>query len=242
MAVEPRIIPGRAERRFYTGAATIAALLVFVGFAHSYYLKPIFGAPIWAPVMTPILHLHGALMTSWILLFLIQTRLIATRRTPLHRRVGVFGGFLAATMIVVGSLLAITQAKLGRSPEPGGALRFLVIPLGDLLVFGLLIGIGLYFRNRVQIHRRLMLLATLSILAAAVARIPIGLIQNGGPLVFYGITDLFILACVGYDTAKNRRLNPAFAMGALFVIVSHPLRLMLSGTNAWLHVATWLTR
>ena len=242
MATEPRIIKGNGERRFYTGAAIVAALLVFAGFAHSYYLKPIFGAPVWAPVMTPLLHLHGLIMTSWIVLFVIQARLIATRRTPLHRRLGVFGGILAATMVVVGTVMAIHQAKIGRPPGPPGALRFLVVPLGDLLVFGILIGIGLYFRNRIQIHRRLMLLATLSIMAAAIARIPIGFIQNGGPLAFYGLTDLFILACVGYDTAKNRRLHPAFALGALLIIASQPLRIAFAGTNTWLHIATWLTR
>lgn len=242
MAVEPRIIPGRADRRFYTCAAIVAALLVFAGFAHSYYLKAVFGAPTFAPVMTPLLHLHGLVMTSWFLLFVVQARLIATRRTPLHRRVGVFGGLLAATMLVVGTVLAITQAKLGRPPGPPGALGFLVVPLGDMLVFGLLVGTGLYFRNRVQIHRRLMLLATLSILAAAIARIPIGFIANGGPLVFYGLADLFVLACVVYDTVKNRRLHPAFALGALFVIASHPLRLMLAGTDTWMRFAIWLTR
>lgn len=242
MAVEPRMIKGNAERRFYTGAAIVAALLVFVGFARSYYLKTVFGAPSFAPVMTPLLHLHGLVMTSWILLFVVQQRLIATRRTPLHRRVGVFGGLLAATMIVVGTVLAITQAKLGRPADPPGPLGFLVIPLGDLLVFGVLIGIGLYFRNRVQIHRRLLLLATLSILAAAIARIPLGFIAKGGPPLFYGLTDLFILVCLGYDTAKNRRLHPAFALGALFIIASQPLRIALAGTNMWLHFATWLTR
>jgi hypothetical protein len=243
MAVESRIVKGSGERRFYTAAAIIAALLVLVGFARSYYLKSIFGAPVWAPVMTPLVHLHGALMTSWIVLFVVQTALIATRRTRIHRRLGVFGGLLAATMIIVGPTLAIHQAKIGRPAAfPGGPLRFLVIPLGDMVVFAVLVAIGLYFRNRPQIHRRLMLLATLSFLAAAIARIPIGFIETGGPLVFYGLLDLLILAIVVYDTVKNRRLHPAFSLGALFIIASHPLRIMLAGTNAWLHVATWLAR
>jgi hypothetical protein len=242
MGVEPRIIKGSADQRFYTGAAIVAALIVLAGFARSYYLKiPLGGPPPWAPVMSPLLHMHGLVMTSWFLLFVVQARLIATRRTPLHRRLGVFGGLLAATMLVLGTVLAITQAKLGRTPGPP-PLKFLVIPLGDLLVFGILVGLGLYLRNRPQIHRRLMLLATLSILGAAVARLPIGFIETGGPLVFYGLVDLCVLACVAYDTVKNRRLHPAFALGALFIIASHPLRLMLAGTDTWMQFATWLTR
>lgn len=241
MAVEPRIIQRGAERRFYTFAAIAAALIVFAGFAHSFYLRTVVGAPPWAPPMSPLLHVHGLVMSSWFLLFLIQARLIATRRTPLHRRLGVFGGVLAATMLVLGTVVAITQAKLGRSPGPP-PLRFLVVPLGDMLVFGVLVGAGLYFRNRVQIHRRLMLLATLAILGAAISRIPIGFIETGGPLVFFGLIDLFVLACVAYDTVKYRRLHPAFAFGALFIIASHPLRLMLAGTEIWMRFATWLTR
>jgi hypothetical protein len=240
MAVESRILSGGPERRFYTFAGVAALLIVLAGFAHSFYLRAVIGPPVWAPAMSPLLHVHGLVMTSWFVLFLIQARLIATRRTPLHRQLGVFGGVLAATMLVLGTVVAITQAKLGRTPGPP-ALQFLVVPLGDMLVFGVLIAIGLYFRNRVQIHRRLMLLATLAILGAAIARIPIGLIANGGPLAFFGLTDLCIIVCVAYDTIKHRRLHPAFAFGALFIIASHPLRLMLAGTGMWMRFATWLT-
>jgi len=241
MAVESRIIQSGGERRFYTFAAIAAALIVFAGFAHSFYLRAVIGAPPTAPMLSTLLHIHGLVMTSWFFLFVVQARLIAIRRTPLHRRLGVFGGLLAATMIVLGTVVAITAAKRD-SPSGPAPLRFLVIPFGDLLVFGVLIGLGLYFRNRVQIHRRLMLLATLSILAAAIVRIPFGFIANGGPLVFFGLTDLFVLACVAYDTVKYRRLHPAFAFGALFIIASHPLRLMLAGTETWMRFATWLTR
>ena len=241
MAVEPRIVRGGAERRFYTIAAIGAALIVFAGFAHSFYLRAVIGAPSWAPAMSLLLQVHGLVMTSWFLLFVVQARLIATRRTPLHRRLGVFGGVLAATMLILGTVVAITQAKLGRSPGPP-PLAFLVVPLGDMLVFGVLVGAGLYFRNRVQIHRRLMLLSTLAILGAAIARIPLGFIATGGPLVFFGLTDLCIAGCVAYDTWRHRRLHPAFALGALFIVASHPLRLMLAGTSQWMQFATWLTR
>src|SRR6266404_5808899 len=86
----------------------------------------------------------------------------------------------------------------------------------------------------------LMLIAAVNLLAPAIARIPLHFIETGGPLAFFGLTDLCLLACVGFDTIKNRRLHPAFLWGTLLVIASQPLRLMLSGTDIWLRFATAL--
>jgi hypothetical protein len=87
------------------------------------------------------------------------------------------------------------------------------------------------------IHKRLMLLASLSLLTAAIARIPLQFILTGGPLVFFGLTDLLIFGFVVFDTVKNRRLHPAFLWGTLLIVVSQPVRLLLSGTEAWMQFA-----
>jgi len=109
------------------------------------------------------------------------------------------------------------------------------------LVFAILIGTALYFRRgRLDIHKRLMLLAAVNLLAPAIARIPLHFIETGGALAFFGLTDLCLLACLAYDTIKNRRLHPAFLWGTLLVIASQPLRLMLAGTDVWMRFATML--
>ncbi|MGH9969888.1 MAG: hypothetical protein ACREBG_19130 [Pyrinomonadaceae bacterium] len=126
---------------------------------------------------------------------------------------------------------------LPRGPPP---LQFLVIPLGDVLVFAILIGTALYFRRRMQIHKRLMLLAAVNLLTPAIALIPLRFIETGGPLVFFGLTDLCLVACVVFDTVKNRRLHPAFLWGTLLVVASQPLRLMLAGTDTWMRFAASL--
>jgi hypothetical protein len=113
--------------------------------------------------------------------------------------------------------------------------------MGDMLVFAILIGTALYFRRgRLDIHKRLMLLAAVNLMAPAIARIPLSFIANGGPLAFFGLTDLCILTCVAVDTIRNRRLHPAFLWGTLFVILAQPLRLMLAGTDVWLRFAAAL--
>ena len=156
------------DRRFFTGMAIAAALTVFIGFAPTYYLRGVFGA---AP-LTTLVHVHGAVATAWILLFLTQTSLIAARRTDLHRRLGVVGAVLAPLLLVVGYLTAIESARLGHTP-PGGPppLAFLAVPIGTLLVFAILVGAGLAQRRRSETHKRLMLLATIAILTPAIARL-----------------------------------------------------------------------
>lgn len=237
MAIDHKVRPSGVDRRFYTWAAIAAALIVFAGFARSYYLKGAFGSP----ALAPLVHLHGVVMTLWFALFVVQVRLIAARRTDLHRRLGVFGAALAALIVVVGVTTAINAARNGVSPGPP-PLVFLVIPLGDMLVFASLVSIGLYFRRRTDIHKRLMVLASLGILGAAIARLPIGFIETGGPLVFFGLVDLCVLIAVAYDSLRNRRLHPAFLWGTLFIIVLQYGRLILAGTPAWMRFAEWLVR
>jgi len=210
---------------------------VFAGFARTYYLRPFFTT---APLM-PLLHLHGFVFTSWLVLFVAQTTLVAAHRTDIHRRLGVVGGVIASLMIILGVTTAIIRAKQGATPTPGvSPLSFLVIPLGDMLVFAILVGAGFYFRRRADVHKRLMLLATISILAAAIARLPFALMQAGPP-AFFGLTDVFVVACIAYDLITLKRIHRATALAALLIIASQPLRLILGGTHAWLAFATWLT-
>lgn len=223
------------DRRLYTWGALVAIAIVFAGFARTYFLKTSFGTP----ALSTLVHAHGFVMTLWFVFFLMQVRLVAMHRTDLHRRTGVLGAFIAVAVLIVGVATAITAAKLGKTPGPP-PLIFLVIPLGDMLVFALLVSAGLYFRSRSDVHKRLMLLSCVGILTAAVSRIPIDFIQAGGLPMFFGLTDLIVLSCVAYDTVKHRRLHPAFGWGMLLIVLSQPARLLLSGTPAWQQFASWL--
>jgi hypothetical protein len=229
----------RRERVFYTGMAVAFIITVFAGFARTYYLRPYFGTP----PLTPLLHLHGVVFTSWLVLFVVQATLVAARRVNVHRRLGIVGAAVAVLMVLIGSATAIIRAKLVEVP-PGGPspLVFLTIPLGDMLVFASLVGAGFYFRRRGDVHKRLMLLATISILPAATARLPFAFIQQVGPLAFFGLADLFIVPCLIYDLAARGRVHRATAWGGLLIVASQPLRLLIGGTHAWLSFADWLTR
>jgi hypothetical protein len=240
MAVNTAAMPSttRRTRYFYVGMAIAVAATVFAGFSRTYFLKLHYGSP----PLDVLRHAHGLVFTSWVVLFLAQTTLVAARRTDIHRRLGILGAVLAALVIIMGTATAILRAKAGATPIPEvSPLAFLAIPMVDMLVFAILVGAGLYFRRKPDVHKRLMTLATIALLSAPIARLPFSLLKAGPP-AFFGLTDLFIVAMLLYDLATRRRVHPATAWGGVFIVASQPLRLMLSGTPAWLAFAGWLTR
>jgi hypothetical protein len=239
MAVHPRIITvRRRERLFYVGMALAILITVFAGFSRSYFLKAQFGTP----PLSLLLHVHGLVFTSWILLFLTQTTLVAARRTDIHRRLGVFGGVLAALVVIVGTTTAIIRVKQGATVPGVPPLSFLAVPLFDMVVFAILISAALYYRRRADVHKRLMTLATIALLPAPIARLPLEMVREGGLPVIFGLADLFLVICLIYDLIIWRKIHRATAWGGLIILASQPLRLVLSGTTAWLALAGWLTR
>jgi hypothetical protein len=152
------------------------------------------------------------------------------------------GALLAALLVIVGTATAILRVKGGSAPIPGvPPLAFLAIPLFDMVVFSILVGAGLYYRHRADVHKRLMLLATIALLSAPIARLPLELLKSGPP-AFFGLTDLFIVAVLVYDVVTTRRVHPATILGGLVIVVSQPLRLMIAGTPPWMAFAGWLTQ
>ncbi len=237
MQAVPAITRRRRERWFYLSMSIATVITVFAGFSRTYYLRPYYNT---APLI-PLLHLHGLVFSSWLALFLIQTTLVAAHRTDIHRRLGILGGVIAALMVLIGFTTAVIRASQGATPVPGvSSLSFLVIPLGDIFVFAVLVGAGFYYRRRPDVHKRLMMLATISILAAAIARLPFAIMQAGPP-AFFGFTDVFVVACVLYDLITLKRIHRATLVAGLFIIASQPLRLILGGTHLWLAFAGWLT-
>jgi len=225
---------------FYSGMALAMALTVFIGFARTYYLSSYFGThtTISGGALTTLIHVHATLFTSWVLLFIVQTALVATHRVAIHRRLGIAGAVLAALMVSAGCAVAIASARRGSAPPGVDPLSFLAIPLGDMLMFSVFVTLGILLRRNQEAHKRLMLLAFISILAAATARWP-GVLAHG-PFAFYGMAMLFVAAAVIYDVLTRRRVHPAYIWGGAALAASVPLRLMLSGTPAWHRVAETL--
>lgn len=239
-AAVPRAI-GRHDRLFYGGIAIAAAVLAVVGFAPTYYLRFLDGGPtatISGGAFSTLLHVHGALFTAWVLLFVVQTALIATRRVAVHRKLGVLGAILAAAMVAAGVLSGIALARRGGAPPGINPLAFLAIPLGDMVMFAGFVATALLWRRDKESHKRLMLLAYASILAAPAARLP-GVLPLG-PLAFYAIGFLIVVAGAIYDQVSRGRVHRVYRWGGGLLLLSVPVRLAISGTSAWHAVASWL--
>lgn len=228
-----------SERRFYTGMAIAILITVFVGFGRSFFLRPLFpGHP--AP-SEPIFYVHGIAFTLWILLFVAQVSLVSVGNVRLHKRIGPFGAALVIAMVVLGVLGALTAAgrATGFVNIPVPPLQFLAIPLFDMILFLAFVVLAFVYRGDPQRHKRWMLLATLNLITAAIARWP--LISTLGPLAYFGITDLFVVALAIWDFNSSGRLHRVTLVGGLLLIISQPLRLVISGTAGWLIFARWAT-
>lgn len=229
--------PTGADHRLWAWVAGSAALIVFAGFARSFY----FGALSSAPPLSPLMLTHGIVMSLWFLLLLVQLRLVAVGRTDLHRRLGAIGAILLVAILWVGAALTIDMGRRGFSPAPEVTpTMFMAVPAFDLLVFAGLVVAALWQRRRSDVHKRLMLLATLSILSPAIARLPIDAVRLGGLPVIFGLMAVAVLACIVIDTWRHRRLHPAFGWGGAFVLLSVPARIAVAGTEAWKRIATAL--
>lgn len=232
------------DRIFYSGMSIIMAFVVLVGFAPTYYLRVFSpgtaGATISGASITPLIHMHAALFSSWVLLFVVQTSLIASRRVRTHRLLGIGGAVVAILMVIAGFTTAVASARAGAAPPGVDPLVFLVIPLFDIVLFAGFVGTALWLRRQKESHKRLMLLAYISIITAAVARLP-GVLPLG-PLGFYGLTFLLLLAAVLYDFSTRRKVHPVYKWGGALLVLSVPGRLALSTTGAWKTFAEFLTR
>jgi hypothetical protein len=228
-----------SERKFYTGMAIAILISVLIGFARSFFLRPLFPGHPSPP--EPIFYVHGVIFTSWILLFMVQVSLIAKGRPDLHRKIGPFGGVLVIVMVVIGLLSALHAGSRasGFVGIPVPPLQFMAVPFFDMILFATFISMAFLRRHKLQSHKRWMLLATLNLITAAIARWPV--VNALGPLAYFAITDLFIVALGVWDFRSRGRLHRVTLWGGLVLIISQPLRLMISGTSAWQVFAGWAT-
>jgi len=228
-----------SERRFFTGMALALLVTVIVGFSRSFFLRPLF--PDWPSPSETIFYVHGAVFSAWIVLLVVQATLVAGSRTELHRRIGPFGAVLAVAMVVLGTIGALVAARrvTGFTQVPVPPLQFLAIPLFDMVLFAAFVSLAIANRRNPQAHKRWMLLATVNLVTAAIARWP-GVFALG-PLAFFALTDLFVIALAVWDFRTRGRLHPVTLWGGLLTIVSQPLRLVVSSTEGWLAFARWAT-
>ncbi|MQA30783.1 MAG: hypothetical protein GEU82_13275 [Luteitalea sp.] len=217
--------PARGARVFHAGMAVAFLLTTFAGFAPTYFLRGLSDRP----PLSPLLHVHGLVFTSWLLLLLTQTVLVARYRVDWHRRLGIAGAVLAAVMVPLGIMAGIAGARHGIITGGSEPLVFLIFPLGQMVLFAAFVGAAVWKRRQPESHRRLILLSTAVVVTPAISRIPF--VPN--PIAALGLSTLFVAAGIVHDWRSRGRVHPVYIWGGLIILVSGPVRFALGQTGAW---------
>ncbi len=229
MADESVVVPAASPKtsgNFFVWMAGLLLLINLVGFSPSFFLKEFLGTP-ELPLRT---HIHGGIFTSWFVLFFVQTALISRGNFKFHRRVGTVGALLAVVMVTSGLIMIYVGAMVYHDPDSGVSLEMTTTFVwGNLVLlsaFAIFASLGISFRRRPEAHKRLMLLASLSMMGQSLGRIgKFPLLQLVEPAflneVIFGLGGLFLLllTLVVFDLLIRRRPHPVSLSGAPLLLV-----------------------
>jgi hypothetical protein len=205
----------RTDRSFFVGMALAIVMVDAVGFTLA-FLK----TNIAEELHSTWVKVHVILFTSWIILFFAQTLLVASQRTDLHRRLGMAAIGVAAGMI---GITAISGISTFLNSPPRSALEHFMLEFVvhvDMIDFTILAIAGIMFRRRdVEIHKRLMFMATVTV----AIRFPMLGRALKTDIPHFIDQDLFVLAGIAYDLISRRKVNPAYIWGGLVILIMPPL-------------------
>ena len=221
----------RGDRLFYSAMALGIAALTFWGFAPTFFLSRWMTAPPTTPAWTPLLYLHGGVFTAWMLLLVVQPLLVGARNLRLHRRLGYAGAGLAAAMVVVGNAVAVRAINHGFAgiPDP---VAFYAVPFFTLNAFAVTMLFAIAWRNRAEAHKRLILLANVGLVGAAIARLPFDWLA-AYPIAAVFLANYIIFAGALYDWRTRGRVHPVWTRGGLAMLASQLIMVPVMGSGWW---------
>jgi hypothetical protein len=228
------------RERTFAALVTMAILaVVLIGFSRSFFLRPLYaGPPDWA-AKEPIFYFHAAVFAAWFGLLGVQVALIRVRNVSLHRKLGYAGAVIGLLVVVAG-----TYASLRAANRPGGFIgvplppdQFLTVPLLGMALFGAFVALGVMWRRQAARHKRMMLLAGISLMGAPVARIT----SMIAPLSFPPLETTVYLVLIGllllWDAMTERRLRADSLVGGVAIVGLNAAALPFGATALWLSIA-----
>ena len=226
-------------RYFYFYMALACIAVAFLGFAPTYWVPMASGK---VPPM-PVVHFHGMLFFAWTLYLAFQSWLAASGQVARHRTIGMIGVSLATAMTIFGFLVAVNAMKrsaaLGLTDE---GIAFAIVPLSGILFFAVAFTLAVANVRRPEIHKRLMLLAGISLLDAAVARWFLTFLAPPGPLgpppvpVTIApalVAYLLLVAAMVFDWRTRGRPHPVYVYGGIALVAVKLLNWPISTTPLW---------
>ena len=233
LVVESPVIEKRSGRTgehvFFWGMSSLVALIVFVGFARTYYLAGIFDAK---PLAAPVVHVHAAVFSCWIALLVVQSSLVGTGHTGIHRRLGLIGLGLAPAMVILGILVAVEMLnRFASTPSVDSPLIF-AVALSEITGFAVPIFFAFRFRRRSAIHKRLILIGTIATTTAGFGRWPVAfLLHKPLPAMLAAFT--LLVALIAFDLRWTGKVQRATLLGSAWVVVIELSGFAVGHTGAW---------
>lgn len=232
-----------AERKFYSRMAILLVVVVFLGFAPSFYLRgvvPEYPRP--NPTLPPAVIFHGLMFTLWMALLVTQTQLVSTRRVETHMKLGKAAMLLAIALIPVMYLTAVWAVPRESHPPFTDSLNWTAIPLAVIPAFAFLVYEAWRRRKQAQWHKRLMLSATIMFAAGpGFSRIPLA------PPTFWGFTiqllvgtALLFMPLFIWDRRSDGKVHPATWTGYAVATAAAIVPLALIYTHSWAGIAAKL--
>ncbi len=232
---------GITGRFFFVLMASAVIITVFAGFAPTFYLRSAFTQ---TRPMSILLHVHGIVFSAWIIIFLVQSLLIAQGSRQLHQRVGWIATGIAAAMVVLVIAALIEQLRRvhGFPPPP----LALALSAFDIAVFAILVGAAIYFRKRSDWHKRFMLSATILLLGAPMFRLVIHLLGRSDigkvSITSTLLVDAFFLPCFAYDLLTRRKIHPAYLFALTLILLDQLAQAQIVSWTPWINFSTALQR
>ena len=231
-------VPNRVlDHAFFTTMILVLWTIIVLGFSKTYFLAGM----VRAPLPNLLIHLHGAAFTLWMVLLLVQTTLITARKVKIHRTLGLMTFGLAVLMVVLGVLSGIDAMRRGVAPLGLDAQTFFIIPFSDMVCFSVLVFYSYRTRLRAELHKRLILIASIALMGAGVARWPIQFLQDHPPAQDSVLLAL-LLALAAFDLLQLHRVSKATSLGGIPLFLIHLVRVPLGMTPVWHAFTSYLMR
>jgi|TARA_B110000971_G_C19853443_1_gene428248 hypothetical protein len=225
----------KKDSSFFFVYTAVLFFIVLAGFAPTFFLRAAFDTP---PI--PLyLQLHGLVLAAWFLLLLFQAWLIRQNHTTLHKKLGyliaaygvfvIAGGLMATSNTVArgfGGAVSFDTDMADIDPGMGEGISYLEFisgvvwaNLAAMMTFAVMLSSAIFFRRQSDIHKRLILVATVAIVGPALARIA-RLEFLGGEQGLFLPSAIFILlaAIIIYDFLSLGKAHRASLAGAGFLI------------------------
>jgi hypothetical protein len=223
----------RADDAFFTAMSLLMLVIVLVGFAPSYFLR---GA-VFAHLPSLLVHLHGAVFSTWIILFVIQSSLISAGNIRLHRKLGVLGAVIAVLMVVLGVLAPFGTLRRGAVLPPlFTPASFLIGNVIGILIFGAFVAVAIWKRNNSKVHKRIMFIANAMLMPPALGRMPF---MDAHAYLIGAIPLGMILALFVFDLFTWRRPLAVTVIGGLIFFVANPIMDAVVHTSFAERITVW---